>query len=196
MRLVTATMLVLSLSACKSKAADSAEAPTPTVPSETSDATTAAQPVFEEFVIKSFHWELQGYDVVVLRKEGLSSYVGAVPKLEKHKGEEVLIPTWNKIEWQADPDKIAKLIDMLSSQGFRDLEELYIDRSVEDGQSDEFILVDTQGKKRVQCSNSFPPEIQRIQKYISAEFVAPRQEELKSATPLSPADAKAHWAKY
>lgn len=151
---------------------------------------------FEMFVMSSFNWELMGNDVLVLRKEGKSSYTAAVVGQEGTKRRPVMVPRWHTLEWDADPSKIEILESKLKAAKFHSLDALYIDRKKRDGQSKAFILFDSDGTKRVECSNEFPEAISELRRFLYEEFIAPRHTLLETVPGLSREAAEVQWKQY
>ena len=164
----------------------------------TSDARpTKRVPAFKRLVIKSFHWELAGHEVLVINADGFSTFVGAVNTRHKEKGKEQYLTTaWHRIDWQVDPGRLAALQAKLEELRFDQLDALYIDRDMHDGQSVDFILTDEAGERKVTCSNLFPAPIQELRLFARAQFLNRLEGELEAAKVLTSKEAEAFWAQF
>lgn len=193
-------LLVACSSSADAPAKEATQAPAATPrdqarPAPGIDAAVVA-PTFQRFVLKSYHWELGGYEMLIVNREGPASYVGPVPRRTRMKGEVVIVSEWSRVDWQPETAQVDALIAELETMNFRELDELYINRNIEDGQSVEFTLVDDTGPKKVTCSNEFPDAIQKLRLLLRTEFTGPQQGPLKKAKVLSNEDAEAYWKQY
>ncbi len=171
-------------------------APAPLAPATAvSDAAPARRepaPAFVGFAIKSFNWEFQGYDVFQVDGSGNAVWMEASAHSERHKGGAVIVPSWHRVAWTLSADELAGLKAQLAESRFLDLESLYIDRNIEDGQNEELILRHERGEKRVTCSNQFPPEIQALREHVR-KLVEPQRVKLRNAPALDRTAAEKIW---
>lgn len=159
--------------------------PVPTeVPLETS---------FESFTIVDYNWEIRGYDLFHVDAKGAAMMLVAFGYTETMDGEDVLVPKWHRVDWQLTPSQRASLIERLEASRFRQLEPLYIDRRIYDGQNVEFVLETNAGEKRVKCSNAFPDEIVALRELANTLSEAKRRGLKESTEPMPRAQAEQIW---
>ncbi len=183
--------VVTSLQACSSPKPDSKS------PQSQPAAESVVHTDFEEFVVLAFNWELDGYDVLRVKKSGDVTLVVAVMESIKIEGERVIAPVWYRLDWKTSNAKLQELVDKLEAIQFRDLDTLYIDRDVDDGQNVTFLFTNSRGTNRVTCSNEFPKDIQALRTLLAKNFTRQHQSQIKGkGKRLSEAESEAFWKPY
>jgi hypothetical protein len=155
-----------------------------------------AQPArieLERFVIKDYNWEINGYDVLVVNADASVTYVGALPLKEEQDGKEILRPVWHRVDREVEPATVKALVAELEKVPFHALDAEYVDETIHDGQNIEYVLATRTGVKRVRFRNRFPPQIEKLRRFLQSELVGPLRAALPSAPRLTNDEATKFW---
>ncbi len=144
---------------------------------------------FDRFVLRTFEWELGGYTFFELKESGAARQLGAGFSRAE---DGTLVPQWWLLELEVDSAVVNAFAALLDTSRFRDLEAKY-EGDVIDGTTQDLLLQESGGTKRVHCSNRFPEAVETLRAFIRDEILANQKAAAARAPRLTHDEAEPLW---
>ncbi|MEM6956218.1 MAG: hypothetical protein AAF645_11035 [Myxococcota bacterium] len=163
-RLATLAAALLAFAACSDDAPPRREA---SAPSALASAETNAVLTSERFRFRvhDYNWEIGGSTVYDL--EAPNHFRTIYPEDRRVDG--VIHTDWKRIEVELPAERITEFRRLLVQTRFAQLQESYIDESIEDGAITTFYLLLSQGEQEVYCSNEYPDATMRAMSWLRSQ---------------------------
>lgn len=136
---------------------------------------------FRRFVVRSWEGELAGCTFVEVRGDGSARVLDG--GLERG-GAGALVPVFRLSEVKVDDAAIAALAALIETSGFRDLPARHAAEG-DDGLSQDFLLEDDSGVKRIHCENELPAPLPALEAFVRDRILLPHKDQRAAAPPLT-----------